>query len=325
MLAFSLGSCTLHETPELTAAGEQGIDPTRVSLNAEITLNVELPGSDQTVFPMPDGVMHRFVVEAYNRDREVVNRQVIYDENVEATSFRIPVSMRLHATQYRIVVWSDYVNVDDPAAQLFYNASSLTPVINNGNYRANTNAKDSFSGYVDLDLLGYADQWNAQVDATVSLQRPMGRYQLISNDVTAFKRRLSEGSIKGNTFTARIKYAGYLSVGFNCYDQIRKHSLNYMSFNTSLKIPDNATEVSLGFDYIFIAPDNHLDVPVEIEIVNENNETVSRTLTRLQLTRDMNTIVRGRFLTSTSDGGLNIDPGYNGDITVDIGTITPER
>lgn len=324
MAALGAGSCTLHEEPELTADGELGVDPTQVVLNAEITLNLELPGTDQTIFEMPDSVMHRFIVEAYNRDREVVNRQVIYDENLEATTFSVPVSMRLHASSYRIVVWSDYVRVSDPEAQLFYNASTLTPVINNGSYRANNNAKDAYSGYVDLDLLPYADEWNAKVNADIVLTRPLGRYQLISTDVEAFKRRLAEGSVNGNTFTARIKYSGYLAVGYNCYDQVRKHSLNYMAYNTGFRLPDDST-VSLGFDYLFVAPDENLEVPVEIEIVNENSETISRSIVNLPIARNMNTIVRGRFLTSTADGGLNIDPGFDGDITVDVGTLTPER
>lgn len=323
--ALAAGSCVLHEEPERTADGELGVDPTQVIVNAEITLNIELPGTEETVFALPDTVMQRFVVEAYDRDRQVVNRQVMYDKDLTATTFSIPVTMRLHAKPYRIVVWSDYVRVSDPEAQLYYNADVLTPVINNGSYRGNANAKDSFSGYVDVDLLGYADEWNAKVTADIELSRPMGRYQIIATDVEAFKRRLDEGSVKGTRFTARVKYASYLSVGFNCYDQIRKHSLNYMTYNTSLGNKFADPTISIGFDYLFVSPDETLDVPVEVEVVNENSETVSRTVVTIPVARDMNTIVKGRFLTSTADGGLNIDPGYDGDITIDLGTLTPER
>lgn len=318
-------SCTLHEEPYRTSEGEIGVDPTQVILDANITLNLELPGTDRTIFEIPDTVMHRFIVEAYNSDRELVQRQVIYDKNTEATSFALPVSMRLHAASYRIVVWSDYVRVSDPGAQLYYNAESLTPVINNGSYRANTNAKDAFAGYADLDLHPYADRWNARIEADIELLRPLGRYELVAQDVEAFRRRLAEGSVQGTTFSARVKYAGYLAVGYNCYDMIRKHSLNYMTYTTRFRVPADATELSLAFDYIFVAPDEELDVPVEIEIVNENSVTVSRTQISLPVQRNMNIIVKGRFLTSTADGGLSIDPGYDGDVTVDVGTLTPER
>lgn len=322
---FGFSACTLHEEPEPTPDGEIGVDPTQVILNAELNMNLELPGTDQKVFELPDTVIRRFVVEVYNRDREVVNRQVLYDGDLAKTNVSFPMTLRLHASVYRIVVWSDYVRKSAPEAELHYNASTLYPVINNGSYRANSNAKDSFSGFVDLDLLGYADEWNAKVDVDIELSRPMGRYQLISTDVQAFRRRLAEGSVKGTTFTARIKYAGYLSVGYNCYDQIRKHSLNYMSYNTAIRIPADDPTVSIGFDYIFIGPDETLDVPVEIEVVNENNETVSRSMANLSLTKNRNTVVKGRFLTSTSDGGLNIDPGYDGDLSVDFGTLTPDK
>lgn len=322
--SLTLGSCVLHEEPKRTADGELGIDPTEVSLNVDVALNLELPGTDETLFQVPDTLMHRFVVEAYNRDREVVNRQVIYDDDMSTSVFSIPVNMRLHAKPYRIVVWSDYVRISDPEAQLFYDASSLNPVLNNGSYRGNTDGKDAFAGYADIDLMQYADDWNAKVEVDVHLKRPLGRYQLISTDVESFKRRLAEGSINGNSFTARIKYSGYLAVGYNCYDGIRKHMLNYMSYNTALRIPEDDPTVGIGFDYIFISPDESLEVPVEVEVVNENNETVSRSVVNLPLKQDRNVIVKGRFLTTTADGGVNVDPGYDGYLTIDIGSISPE-
>lgn len=325
MALLLTGACTLHQEPERTDDGELGVDPTRVIIDAELTLNIDLPGTDRTVFPVPDTVMHRFVVEAYNRDREVVARQVIYDKDITSTSFSIPVRMQFHANRYRIVVWSDYVRVSDPEAQLYYNARSLTPVINNGTYRGNSDAKDSFSGYADVDLLSYADQWNAKVNVQINLERPMGRYEIIATDLEAFKRRVSDGVISGTRFTARIKYAGYLAVGYNCYDRIRKHSLNYMQYTRTLGLNTEDPTLLLGFDYLFVAPDESLDVPVEIEIVNENNQTVSRSAVTIPLALNKNVIVRGRFLTSTADGGLNIDPDFDGDVTIDIGTLTPTR
>lgn len=318
-------ACTLHEEPVRTPDGEMGVDPTQVVVNADITLNIELPSADQEIFALPDTVMHRFIVEAFNADREVVNRQVIYESDLTATTFTIPVSMRLHAADYRLVVWSDYVRVSNPDAQLYYNAESLVPVINNGGYRGNTNAKDAFSAVADLSLRGYANDWNAKVNVELALKRPLGRYQIVSTDVEAFRRRVAYGTINGRSFSARIKYAGYLSVGYNCYDQVRKHSLNYMTYTTRLNLKDGDTSATLGFDYIFIAPDEDLTVPVEIEIVNDNNESVSRSLVNLPLQRDMNVTVSGRFLTSTADGGLVIDPGYDGSTTVDVGTLTPTR
>lgn len=324
LATMTLSSCVLHEEPERTSNGELGVDPTEVSLNVDVTLNLELPGTDETLFQVPDTLMHRFVVEAYNKDRELVNRQVIYDDDLTTSVFSIPVNMRLHAKLYRIVVWSDYVRISDPESQLFYNASTLTPVLNNGSYRGNSNAKDAFSGYADIDLMRYADDWNAKVEVDVQLKRPLGRYQLVSTDVESFKRRLGEGAINGKSFTARIKYSGYLAVGYNCYNGIRKHMLNYMSYNTVLRIPEDEPTLQIGFDYIFISPDENLDVPVEVEVVNENNETVSRSVVTLPMKQDRNIIVKGRFLTSTADGGVNIDSGYDGYLTIDIGPLTPQ-
>lgn len=321
-----LSACTLHEAPKRTAEGELGVDPTQVMLDITITANVELPGTDESTIVLPDTVQHRFVVEAYNSDREVVNRQVFYDTDLSATKFTIPVTMRLHARKYRIVVWSDYVRISDPDAQLYYDAATLAPVINNGSYRGNAEAKDAFTGYADINLMPYADEWNSKVSVDIALSRPVGRYELITTDVEAFKRRIAEGAISGEKFTAVIKYDGFLSVGFNCYDQVRKHSLNYMSYKTTLRIPtDETASLTIGFDYLLVAPDESLNIPVEVEIVNENNETVSRSFVSIPVTVDANVKVSGRFLTSTADGGMNIDPGYDGSTTIDVGTLTPTR
>ena len=60
---------------------------------------------------------------------------------------------------------------------------------------------------------------------------------------------------------------------------------------------------------------------MELEILNEKNEVLARTVLRIPCERDKNTTVRGNFLTSDVNGGIGIDPGYDGDLEVDLGEL----
>lgn len=325
----TFASCELHEEPELTENGELGNDPSQIELTVDIDLNVTLPGSDNLVRPISSDYIHRFVIEAYDTDRQATNRTVIYNSDITSTSFTIPVTMKLHARKYRLIVWSDYVKADDPETPIYYDTETLTPVINNGSFKANNEAKDAFTGYTDLDLVAYAMQPGAAVTASVELKRPVGRYQIVATDIAEFQRRIADGSVKGNIFLARISYEGYLAVGYNCYDNVRKHMLRYLSYKTSLENTINTTQptLSLGFDFVMAGFDCNLEVPVKIEIINDNipEEVVSSTTVMLPVTGGSNTVVKGRFMTVTSDGGVNIDTGYDNNIEIDMGTLNPHR
>ena len=56
-------------------------------------------------------------------------------------------------------------------------------------------------------------------------------------------------------------------------------------------------------------------------ILNEKNEVLARTAFRIPCERGKNTTVRGNFLTSDINGGIGIDPDYDGDLEVDLGEL----
>jgi hypothetical protein len=55
--------------------------------------------------------------------------------------------------------------------------------------------------------------------------------------------------------------------------------------------------------------------------LNEKNEVLARTAFRIPCERGKNTTVRGNFLTSDINGGIGIDPDYDGDLEVDLGEL----
>ena len=228
-MPFLMAACTLHEEPELTADGELGVDPTEVNVEVNLTLDLNLPeqgneeNSSARVSANTD-YLHRFIVEAYF-NRQPVARQVFVENITDRTHLSLPVSMKLHARSYQLVVWKDYVSAETPEEDLHYNTQSLVPVIpNRASHTGNTEYKDVFVGTTSLDLTAYADQWGAVVEQDVTLQRPVARYELIATDVDKFLQRIADGEVNGETFTARIKYSGYLPVGYNALDNVPKHS-----------------------------------------------------------------------------------------------------
>lgn len=336
-LPFLMAACTLHEEPELTADGELGVDPTEVNVEVNLTLDLNLPeqgneeNSSARVSANTD-YLHRFIVEAYF-NRQPVARQVFVENITDRTHLSLPVSMKLHARSYQLVVWKDYVSAETPEEDLHYNTQSLVPVIpNRASHTGNTEYKDVFVGTTSLDLTAYADQWGAVVEQDVTLQRPVARYELIATDVADFLQRVADGEVNGETFTARIKYSGYLPVGYNALDNVPKHSLMYMQYNTSFELPEEGTdELRVGFDYVFVSNEGSASVPMEIEIVNENNVTVANSVLNVPLERGKNTVWTGEFLTGDNQGGqgggdepgedeegIGIDPDYDNETDLGV-------
>ena len=336
-LPFLMAACTLHEEPELTADGELGVDPTEVNVEVNLTLDLNLPeqgneeNSSARVSANTD-YLHRFIVEAY-LNRQPVARQVFVESITDRTHLSLPVSMKLHALSYQLVVWKDYVSAETPQEDLHYNTQSLVPVIpNRASHTGNTEYKDVFVGTTSLDLTAYADQWGAVVEQDVALQRPVARYELIATDVDKFLQRIADGEVSGERFTARIKYSGYLPVGYNVLDDVPKHSLMYMQYNTSFDVPEEGTdELRVGFDYVFVSNEGSASVPMEIEIVNENNVTVANSVLNVPLERGKNTVWTGEFLTGDNQGGqgggdepgededgIGIDPDYDNETDLGV-------
>jgi len=336
-LPFLMAACTLHEEPELTADGELGVDPTEVNVEVNLTLDLNLPeqgneeNSSARVAANTD-YLHRFIVEAY-LNRQPVARQVFVESITDRTHLSLPVSMKLHALSYQLVVWKDYVSAETPQEDLHYNTQSLVPVIpNRASHTGNTEYKDVFVGTTSLDLTAYADQWGAVVEQDVALQRPVARYELIATDVDKFLQRIADGEVSGERFTARIKYSGYLPVGYNVLDDVPKHSLMYMQYNTSFDVPEEGTdELRVGFDYVFVSNEGSASVPMEIEIVNENNVTVANSVLNVPLERGKNTVWTGEFLTGDDQGGqgggdepgededgIGIDPDYDNETDLGV-------
>lgn len=320
-----LAACQLHEEPELTAEGEWGVDPTEVNVNAQLELSLSLSEAEN-VTHLNEGYLHRFVIDAFLSDASYI-RQVAYEDVIEGrTRISIPVDLQLHAREYRIAVWSDYVQASDTITDWWYDTTTLSPVITNGSYRGNNEYKDAFCAMRQVDLTAYRDDWNAVVPVDITLERPVGRYELVATDVQALRDSIAAGSVQGDRFTARIKYSDYLPAGIDVLTGDLRNPLAYLSYSTTVRLPEEGTdELSLGFDYVFCETEGS-SIPVEVEIVDSDNTTIARSIIRIPCERDKNVTVRGDFLTADPSqagqgGGIGIDTDFDQEIEIEVDVI----
>lgn len=326
LLPLALSGC-LFEEPEMTADGELGVDPTELTLTADITLNLkltELDAARSLTRTAGEDIpyRHRFIVEAYLDDMATVRRVVYENINPDRTYLSIPVSMKLHARNYRLVVWADYVKTDSED-DFCYNTEILDPLTATESYKGNSDYKDAFWASHPMDLTSYREQWNAKVPVNIELARPLARYELVATDVAKFLTKTQ--ATADASYTIRVKYRNYLPMGFNAVTGELRHSLMYMAYNKTFKAGAlaDAKDFTVGMDYVFTEEEGR-EIPIEVEIVDAGGVTLARTVTTLRCQRGKKTIVRDNFLTadpSTADDGVGIDPDFDDEVDMEVGVI----
>ena len=314
LLPALMTACSLYEEPELTQDGEPGIDPTGVNVNIALSLQLDTENiTDNGTGTRADaGHRHRIIVDAY-QNRILSKRQIVYHEMTDAAKLEMDLSMKLHARDYQLVVWADYVSTDSDE-DLYYNTATLAPVISPDTYRGNTEYKDVFYSCQDLKLSKYRNQWNASITLEPAMKRPVARYELIANDVEKF---MANGAKAGDKYSLQVRYLGFYDTGFHALDGISKHGLQYITFNRTITVPPaGTTELSVAFDYTFIPEDG--EIPIAVELLDNKENLLARTYLTITYKEGDRIVKRSNFLTADPSGGIGVDPGYDGSIDEDL-------
>ena len=119
LTAMPLLAGCLMEYPEMTADGELGIDPTSVTVNLEISADLKL-GEEIPDYSDEDEVwMHRITVAAYDAGTRLLEKkETIYEELAPDGELSVDLALKLHAMEYRIVVWADLESEGGSGADL---------------------------------------------------------------------------------------------------------------------------------------------------------------------------------------------------------------
>lgn len=328
LLTAATTSC-LFEEPDMTSDGEPGIDPTAVVLNTDISLTLTLPsftdGYAPYVQPATAGTDYRrrVTVAAVADGFPTVTRTVITDTEPGEHALTTSLSMRLHAREYRLMVWSDYVRVSDGDidSTYFYNLAKLPNVYMSTAYHGCDDYKDAACACVPLDLSAYQGELNSKVSLELSLTRPVGRLQLVTDDTCRFLDRIASGEVKGNSFTVRVSYPGYLSMGYNIETGLPRHNLMYMKFDRKLNASALTADepYTIAFDYLMGGADTPAEIPVKVELLDsEATSVLATTVFNAYVLAGAVTTVSHNFLTALPGEGVDFDTEFSGSETVVI-------
>lgn len=319
----------VHDYPGMTADGEEGVDPTLVQVNTEVTLDLELvpleiitgKARSGTTKAAADTYRRRFIIEA-RRDGKVAQRQVTVPEEAEESGsgkITLPINLKLHALEYTLAVWTDYVAAGTEA-DLYYNTEDLQQVSCTTPYTGNTPYRDCLYGTVLLDLRDYRNEWNAKVQVQVDMVRPLAQYEIIATDVKDFLAESQRQRETGTAHSVTFSYGFYFPLGFNVLTGKPQNSQMNVAFTAPLTVPDDGREeYTIGTDFIFVNGEESY-VPLEIRIADSDGYVVSLTTgLNVPYQRGHLTTLRGRFLTSKVSPGVGINPDFDDDdINIDL-------
>lgn len=229
--------------------------------------------------------------------------------------------------KYRLMVWADFVE-SGTKGPTFYNCEKFNSIVLHGSHKANTDYRDAFAGTTDVVLESTIQEGVEKVEAEILLKRPFAKYTFISDDLQEFiSRELSRLSrnengsdedagsrvIDLNTYKAVIYYPMYMPNTYNLYTDKAVNSATGVQYS-SKPIRLTEDEVMLGFDYVVINDDPDAKVTVAIGLFDSQGTQVAMSESfNIPLQRSVNTIVRGKFMTVETGGGISIDPSFKGD------------
>lgn len=331
VLTIVLAGC-VHDYPSMTEDGEEGIDPTLVEVNTEVTLDLELvpleiitqknarSGTTKARAGEQTDYRRRFIIEAW-REGKPTARQVSVMDNAEEDGdgkISLPIRLKLHALDYTLAVWTDYVAADTDT-DLYYDTKDLQYVACRDPYTGSTDYRDCLYGTAALDLRQYRDEWNAKVQVKVDMVRPLAKYELIATDVKDFLRKTKKQRTDGEAFTITFSYGFYLPTVFNVLSGKPADSRTGIAYTTPLTVPtDGQEECTIGTDFVFVNGEESF-VKLSMEIQDGDGNVISRT-TGLEVPyrRGHLTTVRARFLTNEMQGGVDINDEFDGNIDFDL-------
>ncbi len=314
ILALAQSAC-VREFPGLNPDGSEGVDPTLVTVDVALSLDLSLePLVPVHHFRSESEPMMRFVVE-FARDGVVVERVETFVDpsTVSQGKLELPLSVKLHALEYNVAVWGDFVD-GSSHEPLCYDSSNLYAVSCLRPYAGCMDERQCFCGVTALDLRPWRNQWNASVTVPVELRRPQAKYRIIATDVDEF---LSRGTKARGGYTVKFRY-GIMPWQYDAWAGTIDGYMDGMDFTVPLELSTASDgTVQMGFDWLF-AVNNISEVRLSLTLFDEYLVPVSHvTDIAVPLQRGKLTTITGDFLTNEVGGAISIDTEWAGTVEID--------
>ena len=333
--ALYMGCSEVHEFPGLADTPKR---KAQVSISLNLDLSTDLPihqildlrtemGSEvATLYDLRHTIsIHKAYTDgSYRREADTV---IVVTEPVNSVEHTV--QLEIDEGLYNILVWTDYVDAGQNSDK-YYNTTDLSEIIltHKEDYVGNNLYRDAFRGSQLFEVS--ADVSDNHV--TVSMQRPLARFEFISTDYEAFVDEIVRRSLQQDQtasaeeltrnfriedYKAVFNFSGYMNCSYNLFSDRPADAWTGIKFENQLSALDNG-EVWLGFDYMFVGTIDSV-VAVWVEIYDKNGNLISGSpVIDIPLLRNKRTVVKGEFLTTQASGGVKVDPGFEGNHNVHI-------
>ena len=280
--------------------------------NPSLSLFPDYPGtSDKYDNTQPSGILQVYA-KVYSASTSQCVSVQNYTFNIDGTydtDFELEIP---NSGIYDIVVWTHIA--EDEAAVPFYNPANFNQVhIITDNYKGNTDYRDGYRGKIRIDA---ATEINGRY--IVLMNRPMGKFELITTDLSEFLDRETEARrlytrARPEDYRVVISFPMYYPASYSAIDDRLENSYTGMSFETQMTVTGDS-EASLGFEYVMLNNISDGAVQTQVNVYRlDGTRVAGSSMFTIPMRRDHHTLLRGAFLSTEGNGGVGIDPGFNGD------------
>lgn len=345
-VVFLLASCdkTIHEYPgpaDTVAVVELNVDRAPLRYYKELFYDEDGEYSETVLEPdFAEGytasgqLAMRMITELYRlpssgariNKGELVSRRVVSVERLmeapqDTLQFHVPEG------NYRLLAWADYVPKED-LADWHFDTGQLDAVEENVDHHPRDNhhknsAAGTFSFAVDageggrMSVLHDGSRSGRADDGLVPvyLERTSGRLRLVATDLQTFL----DGGNSLDDIKVKIVYSQYVSAGYNVDTQTPNRFVATRTMETVPSEPYGDGTVQLAYDYVLASDAKEDNVLVDIFLYKDDTEINHYQNITVPLMRNMETVVKGPFLTKKiGSGDIGIDDGFDDEIVVVI-------
>ena len=326
ILCALVTACDVHEFPE------PPVPPVELSLDLKFKLGLGILVDFKTIYietradetPFEARYQLRFhpLLADGSFDRDSCIAYAFSHDELEVLNFEAPLS--LVPGQYHCRAWVDFVPTDS-VADYFYNTTDFDAISLRMPYVGNTDYRDAFCGVQNFEV--FLPELMPEQTLQMEMERPLAKYRFIATDLKEFaEMRLKESGgdltaavppIDLSQYKVVVTYDGFLPSVFSLTTDRPVDALTGISFSTPLtQLSDE--EVEMAFDYVMVGPQEG-GVNVSLAIYDTTGKLVSAVPSMVvPLQRGQLTTVRGKFLTSRSEGAVSIDPSFEGEFNIQL-------
>ena len=337
LLVVSAGSC-VHEWPE----------PADTQVVLSLVFDTDIPQGpvlDMTTRSDEGSQKYdvRYVIQAFRKTGSNTYEDSPYAKFVlskdEIANPDMTTTLTIMEGTYKFSVWADYV-LQGSTEDHYYNADNFKYIKLYGRdegrkHVGNDDLRDAFLGSTEVEVIRFGGG-HPPVEATINMSRPLSKVVFITNDLDDWKTKvitnLYEAALQSakpgdvieipsevdlSLYTIRIQYPQYMPNAFNMMTDRTTWSDVNVSFESQMT-QLNENEAALGFDYVFANRDD-ANVVMAVSLFDKTGTQLARSRDiTVPLERGKVTTVLGSFLLEESDGGVSINPDFDGEFNIVI-------